>query len=193
MDVKTQAKRLRPTEVPRFVSAILWLALAASAALALSIVWPKPYVFHVSQLTFDAWKVENGEYVLLEHYDNGYARLAGFKRYRFIAMALAGMLGGCSVHAIASLITARDMSFLSSFLAFTCALLALLIADNMLPPIVDPVYGEGGLILFPWWLDTLIPTIFLAAMIGAVIFPIRFLLGTLYATRTQTKRDITIA
>ena len=150
MATETYAKRIRPNEVPRFVSTTFWLTIAALAALSLFVFLPTPYVFHVSQLTFDAWEEKDGVSIPLDDYQMGYSRLAVFKRFRFLSILFAGILGGSSVHLFSSLMNRRDMSILSLVLASSCSLLGILLADTLLPPIVDPVYGEGGLRIFPW-------------------------------------------
>lgn len=175
-------KRIRPNEIPRVVSTTFWLTIAAFTALSLFIFRPTPYVFHVSELTFDAWEEKDGVSIPLDDYQTGYSRLAVFERYRFLSILFAGILGGSSVHLISSLMNGRDMSILSLGLASSCSLIGILLADSLLPPIVDPVYGESGL-RFPWWLVTLIPSITLTLMIGAPIFLLRFLIGICFTSR----------
>lgn len=140
-------------------------------------------MFHVSQLTFNAWEDKDGVSIPLDDYQMGFSRLAVFKRLRFLSILFEGILGGSSVHLFSSLMNGRDMSILSLVIASSCSLLGILLADNLLPPIVDPVYGEGGRRIFPWWLVTLIPSIILTLMIGAPIFLLRFLIGIWFTSQ----------
>lgn len=100
-------------------------------------------MFHVSQLTLNAREDKDGVAIPSDNYQMGFSRLAVFKRSRFLSILFAGILGGSLVHLFSTFMNGRDMSILSLVIASSCSLLGILLADNLFPPIVDPVYDEG--------------------------------------------------
>lgn len=181
--LKSHCPKLRPGNVSRGVSVCFWLSITSIASVVLVCVWPEPYVFRVSQSTFNAWEEQGGKQLPLDDFKTGYARLEVFEKQRFIATLFCGAVGGALVHLVSSALTGKDTSFPSWFLAFFCAVSAMVFADSKLPPLVDPVYGAGGLFHFPWWAETLIPMIFFAVPIGVFFFLLRWLLGKRWCSK----------
>ena len=92
-----------------------WCGIAVLSAAGICFIWPEPYEFSVSQITFDAWELRDGQYVQLDHYNTGYAKLEVFKRQLITVVLFSGIIGACLGHifSLLVLLRLRDMSWLS--------------------------------------------------------------------------------
>jgi hypothetical protein len=171
---------------------VLWATILILATIAIIGTWPEPYVFHVSQLTFDAEEVVDGKLVPLDDFNIGYERLNAFQRRLQFALLLSAIIGASVVHLTASLFRFRNASVLVDLLAAIGAVFAAWIADANLPPFVDPVYGADGFhIAFPWWLG-MMGLVLLTLGIAGVSLIVRSILGKIVLSRVLPVQSSTI-
>lgn len=185
------AARISPSPIPWRIAVVLWTTIVILATIAIIATWPEPYVFHVSQLTFDAEEVIDGKLVPLDDFNIGYERLDAFQRRRQCAWLMSAIIGGSVVHLAASLFRFRNASVLVDLLAAIGAVIAAWIADATLPPFVDPVYGADGFhIEFPRWIE-MMGLVLLTLGIAGVSLIVRSILGKIVLSRifTSTERS----
>ncbi len=155
-----------------------WVALAILAAALSAVIWPKPYVFHVSQLEPIAVEEVDGQLVKLDNLDDGYTKLHAFQRKRHAVVLLAAAAAASVVLALAAAVLACDTSWRAWLAAIPAAALAMWSIDRALPPVYDPVYGTSFQHFLPWWIE-LAALVVVATLAVAPLFLLRWLLGCL--------------
>jgi hypothetical protein len=155
-----------------------WVALAILFAALSAAIWPKPYVFHVSQLVPVGVEEVDGQVVKLDNWEDGYTKLHAFQNKRQAVVLLAAAAAASVVLALAAAIFARDTSWRAWLAAIPAAALAMWSIERALPPVFDPVYGTGFQHFFPWWIE-LAALVVVATLAVAPLFLLRWLLGRL--------------
>ncbi len=171
--------RQRLGGLPRLVSVAYWSVIATIAGVSVFLVWPEPYMFRVSQTTFQAVEEIDGEWVPLDDYQTGFKKLEAFNRKCQIVCCLSGAFGACIAHLIASLVAGRDVSISITLTAIPLIMIGIWIAAAIVPETVDPVYGNGGPMWFGFGFYMLVFffTATVAAAIEFCLLAIRWVIG----------------